>query len=147
MKKKINQNNYFRPVYQVKHHEVSLVAGSVQAGFATWAQDEVDKPLSLDDYLIEHAATTFLVRVQGESMLEAGIMPGDILVVDKSLSAKSGQIVIAVVDNDLTVKRLVIDDQGTRLCPENRHFPSVVIPEGAQVSIWGVVVGVVRKLR
>jgi DNA polymerase V len=125
---------------------VKLMTSTVQAGFATWAEDQVERNLSLDDYLVEHPATTFLVRVSGESMLEAGIMPGDVLVVDRGQEAVSGQIVIAVVDNDLTVKRLVIKDRRVILKAENQNFPEVIIPEGAKVEIWGIVVGVIRKL-
>ena len=78
-------------------------------------------------------------------MIEAGILPGDILVVDRSLTAKSGQIVVAVVDGDLTVKRLVKTAHHVELRPENKRVPKTVVPEGASVQIWGVVTGVVRK--
>ncbi len=124
----------------------SLALGQVQAGFATWAEDEIEKDLSIDDYLVEHPVGTFLVKVAGESMIEAGILPGDVLVVDRTLTGKNGQIVIAVVDGDLTVKRLAQEDGRVVLRAENRKFPKVIIPEGAEVEIWGVVVGVVRKM-
>ncbi|MBQ6449816.1 translesion error-prone DNA polymerase V autoproteolytic subunit [bacterium] len=127
-------------------HSLPLATSSVQAGFATWVEDSIDRDLSLDDYLVEHQAATFLVRVAGESMIEAGILPGDVLVVDRSLQAQSGQIVIAVVDGDLLVKRLIKRGTRVELRAENQHFPPLVIPEGAQVEIWGVVTGVVRKL-
>ena len=123
-----------------------LVTSSVQAGFATWVEDSIDQDLSLDNYLVEHEAATFLVRVAGESMIEAGILPGDVLVVDRSLQAQSGQVVIAIVDGDLLVKRLIKRGNQVELRVENQHFPPIVIPEGAQVEIWGVVTGVVRKL-
>ncbi len=128
-----------------KKNASALMLGRVQAGFATWADDEIERDLSLDEYLIEHKNATFLVRVAGESMIEAGILPDDVLVVDRSLEAKSGQIVIAVVDGDLTVKRLIKNDKQTTLVAENTKFPKVIIPEGAEVEIWGVVTGVVRK--
>ena len=142
---------YFRPVQQSntldKKSDLPFLAlGQVQAGFATWAQDDLEKELSLDDFLIAHPAATFLVKVAGESMLEAGILPGDVLVVDRSLTARSGQIVIAVVDGDLTVKRYWQNERGqVELRAENRSFPRVIVPDGAEVIIWGVVVGVVRK--
>lgn len=123
-----------------------LMLSHVQAGFATWAEDAIDKNLSLDDYLIEHDAATFLVRVEGESMLEAGILPGDVLVVDRSLPATHGQIVIAVVDGDLTVKKFYQHGHHVELHAENHQFPKIIIPEGSQVEIWGVVTGVVRKM-
>ena len=126
---------------------VPLAQGRVQAGFATWAEDEIERDLSLDDYLIAHPRATFLVRVAGESMIEAGILPEDVLVVDRSLTPASGQVVIAVVDGDLTVKRYVHTGAGVELRAENRRFPKVVIPAGAEVEIWGVVVGVVRRLQ
>lgn len=123
-----------------------MMLGRVQAGFATWAEDAIDRDLSLDDYLVEHENATFLVKVEGESMIEAGILPGDVLVVDRSKTPVSGQIVIAVVDNDLTVKRLWQQDGRVELHAENHRFPRVIVPEGADVEIWGVVTGVVRKL-
>lgn len=125
----------------------ALALGRVQAGFATWAEDEIEKDLSIDDYLVEHPLGTFLVKVAGESMVEAGILPGDVLVVDRTLTAKNGQIVIAVVDGDLTVKRLVRENGRAVLRAENQNFPKVIVPEGAEVEIWGVVVGVVRKMK
>ena len=125
----------------------ALALGRVQAGFATWAEDEIEKNLSIDDYLVEHPLGTFLVKVAGESMVEAGILPGDVLVVDRTLTAKNGQIVIAVVDGDLTVKRLVRENGRVALQAENQNFPKVIVPEGAEVEIWGVVVGVVRKMK
>jgi len=128
------------------HHTHPLMLDHVQAGFATWAQDAIDKDLSLDDYLVDHEASTFLVKVEGESMIEAGILPGDILVVDRSRQAVSGQIVIAVVDSDLTVKRFLRHGQQVELHAENKKFPPTIIPEGASVEIWGVVTGVVRRL-
>ena len=127
--------------------KVKLVSGQVQAGFATWAEDGFERELSLDEYLIEHETATFMVRVSGDSMIEAGILEGDILVVDRSLEAKSGQIVIAVVDGDLTVKRyLKLASGEVELRPENKKFSAIVVPSGAEVVIWGVVTGVVRKL-
>jgi len=131
---------------QVSPQPHPLMLDHVQAGFATWAEDSIDKNLSLDDYLIDHEATTFLVKVEGESMIEAGILPGDILVVDRSLQANHGHIVIAVVDNDLTVKRFLRHGQQVELHAENHKFPSTIIPAGANVEIWGVVTGVVRRL-
>ena len=125
----------------------ALMFGQVQAGFATWAEDGIEKDLSIDDYLIKHANATFLVRVAGESMIEAGILPGDVLVVDRSMTAVSGQIVIAVVDGEMTVKRYVRTRSGAvELRAENKKFPKVIVPAGAEVIIWGVVTGVVRKL-
>ena len=128
---------------------VKLVNGQVQAGFATWAEEDPSATLDLniDNYLIEHREATFLVRVSGDSMIEAGIFPHDILVVDRSLAARHNNIVIAVVDGDLTVKRLFQKSNGrAELRAENRHFPSLQFEKATEIIIWGVVTGVIRKL-
>ena len=85
---------------------IPFFSSRVQAGFPSPADDHLEDTLDLNKYLIHHEESTFFVRAQGDSMLDAGIYPGDILVVDKSLDAKNGKIVIAVVDGEFTVKRL-----------------------------------------
>jgi len=120
----------------------------ISAGFPSPADDHMETALDLNDYLINRPAATFLVRARGTSMIGAGIFDGDILIVDKSVKAVSGQIVIATLDGEFTVKRLLKGQNPDRwrLQPENPDFPARDIVPGDDFSVWGVVTGVVRRL-
>lgn len=127
-------------------NKVPLSLTEVAAGFPSPADDFLESELDLNEYLIESPPSTFLVRVSGLSMKNAGIFPGDILVVDRSLSACHNKIVIAVVDGEMTVKRLMKGAEGWFLKAENRAYSSIQLGEKSELSIWGVVVAVIRKL-
>nr|MBP6735508.1 translesion error-prone DNA polymerase V autoproteolytic subunit [Chromatiaceae bacterium] len=103
-------------------------------------------PLDLHRHLIRHPAATFYVRVTGHSMTGAGILDGDLLVVDRAREARHGQYVVAVIDNELTVKEL--DTQGPTPCLRAHHpdFAPIILRPGQELHIWGVVGGVVRRL-
>jgi len=122
-----------------------IFTSRVQAGFPSPADDYLEDQLDLNKHLIHHQEATFFVRAQGESMLNAGIHPGDILVVDKSLIAKSGKIVIAVVDGEFTVKRLHKYKGKITLKAENPDFDDIVINTGNELIIWGVVTSVIHQ--
>ncbi|HEX9086128.1 MAG TPA: translesion error-prone DNA polymerase V autoproteolytic subunit [Arthrobacter sp.] len=112
---------------------------AVPAGFPSPAQDYFDGRIDLNKHLIKDITCTFLVRVSGHSMDGAGISDGDELVVDRSLTPVDGNVVVAVLDGELTIKRLRLDRGRVRLVAENPDYPDVVIPELAELSIWGVV--------
>jgi len=122
-----------------------LFSGGVSAGFPSPAEDYTDRRLDLNDLLIRNPAATFFVRVDGDSMIGAGIHHDDILVVDRSRQAGSGDIVIAVLDGELTVKRLVRTARSCRLVAENSDYPSIEILEEHDCEIWGVVTSVVHR--
>lgn len=122
-----------------------LFTSRVQAGFPSPADDHLEDTLDLNQYLVQHKEATFFVRAQGESMLEAGIYPGDILVVDKSLPAKSGKIVIAVVNGEFTVKKLHKYKGKITLKAENPAFSDIAIEKGTELIIWGVVTSVIHR--
>ncbi|HET8584614.1 MAG TPA: LexA family transcriptional regulator [Casimicrobiaceae bacterium] len=121
-----------------------LAAGFVRAGLPEPVVDDEADAVTLDDYLIERPSQTVLVRVKGDSMLDAGIFDGDLVVVEKRPAAQKGDIVVAIVDNQFTLKRLEIESGRFVLKPENKAYP-VIRPEGA-LEIFGVMVGLVRKL-
>ncbi|MHB8493684.1 MAG: LexA family protein [Casimicrobiaceae bacterium] len=121
-----------------------LAAGSVRAGLPDPVDDAQADTVTLDDYLIERPSQTVLVRVKGDSMIDAGILEGDLVVVEKRAAAQKGDIVVAIVDNQFTLKRLELDAGRFVLKPENPAYP-VIRPEGA-LEIFGVMVGLVRKL-
>lgn len=123
-----------------------LFSSCVPAGFPSPADDYIEGQLDLNEYFVQHPSATFYVRVTGDSMQGAGIFPGDILIVDRSLEAVHGSVVIAVVNDELTVKRLYRQGATVALHAENPAFPAITFQEGMELVIWGVVSGVTRKL-
>ena len=123
-----------------------LFASKIPAGFPSPADDHLEATIDLNQQYVRHPAATFFVRVQGYSMTGAGIHNGDMLVVDRSLEAQSGSIIIAVVNGELTVKRLMIDGDAVWLMPENPDFQPLQISEGMELHIWGVVAHVIHSL-
>ena len=125
---------------------IPLLVESVKAGFPSPAQDYIDQTLSLNDLCIKHPSATYFVRVDGDSMEGAGIHKGDVLVVDRSLSAQHDDVVIASVSGEMTVKTLHLKPR-VRLMPQNRRYAPIDIKEGEELTIFGVVVSVVRVLK
>ena len=118
----------------------------VPAGFPSPADDYTDRFLDLNDYLINNKAASFYIRVAGESMRGAGIMPGDILLVDRSVDPVHNRIVVAVIDNEMTVKKLRFRENKVFLVSENPEFKPIEITGEMDVHVWGVVSAVIRKL-
>lgn len=123
--------------------ERGLAHSPVHAGLPEAVDDTTGDALTIDDYLIEHPSRTVLVRVKGDSMVDAGVLDGDLVVVEKRSSARRGDIVVAIVDNQFTLKRLDLERGKFILRPENKAYP-VIRPEGS-LEIFGVMVGLVRK--
>jgi len=124
---------------------VPLYSHKVTAGFPSPADDYIEDRLSLDEHLIQHRESTFFVRAKGNSMTGAGIFDGDLLVVDKSLTPSSGDIVIAIMDGDLTVKRYIRRGEKVILKPENPRFSEIELQDGQELQVWGVVTSTVKK--
>ena len=125
---------------------VPLFNDKVAAGFPSPADDYIEKTLDLNDLLVQKPAATFFVRAEGESMLGAGIHPNDILVVDRSIEAVPGKIVICALNGELTVKRLKSMADKIILGAENPAYPDIIIQEAIDVVIWGVVTSVIHAL-
>jgi repressor LexA len=121
-----------------------LASVPVRAGLPEAVEDDDADAVTIDDYLIERPSQTVLVRVRGDSMIDAGIFEGDLVVVEKRPAAQKGDIVVAIVDGQFTLKRLDLEQCSFVLKPENPAYP-VIRPEGA-LEIFGVMVGLVRKL-
>ena len=121
------------------------LAESVRAGLPSPAADSSPEGLSIDEYLVAHPSKTVLITVKGDSMIDAGIHPGDVVIVEKRASANVGEIVIAIVDNEFTLKRLHKERGRVVLKPENKAYP-VIRPKG-ELEIFGVVVGQFRTYR
>lgn len=124
---------------------IPLYSSRVQAGFPSPADDYVERYLDLNTEYIKHPAATFLVTAQGESMIDAGIFDGDVLVVDKSLEAADGSIVIAALNGELTVKRLSRRNGCVKLMPANPKYQPIDITEEQDVVVWGVVTLVLHR--
>jgi len=119
--------------------------GTVQAGFPSPAEEELVDTMSLDEFLVERPEATFLLTVTGDSMIEAGIHPGDILLVEKGLTPRKNDIVVAQVDGEWTVKYFGRDRHGVYLDPANRRYHRIRPRES--LLIGGVVRAVIRKYR
>jgi DNA polymerase V len=119
---------------------------AVPAGFPSPAQDYFQGRIDLNKHLINDITSTFLVRVSGDSMTGAGISDGDELVVDRSLTPVDGNVVVAIIDDELTIKRLRLEPGRVRLAAENPNYPDVVVPELAELTIWGVVTRCLHRL-
>jgi len=139
------QQTIQHPTLAIQPIHVPLFSHKVAAGFPSPATDYIEDRLSLDEHLIQHRDTTFFVRAKGNSMTGAGIFDNDLLVVDKSINPVSGDIVIAVVDGDLTVKRLIKRGDVITLKPENSRFQEIEFKEGQELQVWGVVTSTIKR--
>lgn len=135
----------YRPALSESVAALPLFSSRISAGFPSPADDYVEDMLDLQKLLVEHPAATFYLRVSGDSMSGAGILSGDILVVDRSIDPIHDHIVVASIDGDLTVKRLHRRGHRVALLPENPAYQPIEITEDRDFRLWGVVSGVVRK--
>ena len=119
----------------------------MKAGFPSPADDHIEEKLDLNRLMIEHPAATFFLRVEGDSMENANIQPGDILVVDRALTPKNEQIVVAILNGEFTVKRMKTQEDRLFLLPENPRFPALEITAETDFQIWGVVTYIIHKAR
>jgi DNA polymerase V len=129
---------------------IPLFSSKVRAGFPSPADDHVEKRLDVSEYLIDQVDATFFVTIQGQSMIELGLMPGDKVVVDKSKTATIGDIILAVVDSEFTIKTLGRNKDGSiTLLSANSSgaYKSIEINESTQFEVWGVVTGSFRRFK
>ena len=142
----VSKVKYISEVVSKGLYEIPLYGDKVAAGFPSPADDYLEDKIDLNQYLVKHPASTFLVRASGESMINAGIFPNDILVVDRSLKAENGKVVIAVVDSELTVKRYKKVGNKVELVPENERYQKIVLEKESEAYIWGVVTNVIHQV-
>lgn len=134
----------FRP--KMSEAPLPVFIARITAGFPSPAADYEEGKLDLNKHLVKNPAATFFVRVAGDSMLGAGIHDGDLLIVDRAKEPKNGSVIIAVLDGQLTVKRLRIRRGKYSLEPENDNYPVQPITEGMEFEVWGVVTNVIHPL-
>ena len=130
--------------YELMPREVPLFLCRTPAGFPSPAQDDMEEPIDLGAWLVEHPAASYVMRVDGRSMARAGINDGDLIVVNRAKKPRSGAIVVALVHGDRTLKRLRFVEGRHWLVPEADGFAQILVDE--DVQIWGVVVGVARRV-
>lgn len=129
--------------------DVSFVDTGIKAGFPSPAQDYLTGSIDLNRELIRHKETTFLARVSGTSLQEAGICDGDIVVIDKSLEAKNGDFVVAFIDGEFTLKEFRLDekDNCAWLIPHNKDYNPIKVTDNNDFIIWGVLTYTIKQLR
>ncbi|WP_082794854.1 LexA family protein [Sphingomonas sanguinis] len=130
--------------YHLVPREVQMLLCRTPAGFPSPAQDDMEEPIDLGAWLVEQPAASYIMRVEGGSMVGAGITDGDLIVVNRAKRPRSGSIVVALVHGDRTLKRLKKLDGRYWLVPEAEGFSHILVDE--YVDIWGVVVGVARRV-
>lgn len=139
-----------RPVAESDEKEMlrPLYSSQPAAGFPAPGDDMVERPLDINEFLVDHPEATFYVRVQGDSMEKIGIFSGDVLVVDRAVESHHGAIVVAAVYGELVVKRLQANRSGGyQLVSEQDGYAPIIINENEDCTIWGVVIGSVRRFR
>lgn len=119
----------------------------VAAGYPSPSQDYYDGRINLNEHLIKDITSTFVVRVSGDSMEGAGISDGDELIVNRALTPRDGSIVIAILDGELTVKRLLLRAGGVVLHAENPNYPDIQVPDASSLTVWGVAETCLHDLR
>lgn len=129
------------------HDGCPLFLSLVPAGFPSPADEYLDRDIKLDTLLIKNKSSTFFIRVSGHSMKDAGILNGDLLIIDRSLKAIEGSIILAVVDGEFTVKRLHFSKGQTFLLPENPHYEPLEIKDSMSFEVWGVVAHAIHSFR
>ena len=143
-------NDFTLPAIKAQSMHLPLYSSKVSAGFPSPAEEHVEKRLDPSEFLIDQKDATFFVTIQGQSMIDVGLMPGDKVVVDRSKIASIGDIVLAVLDGEFTIKTLAKKKDGSpRLLPANSTgaYSPIDIKEGMSFEIWGVVTGSFRRFK
>jgi DNA polymerase V len=135
-----------RPIITETPHNGTLGDSMVSAGFPSPA-DGTHETFDIVSHIVQHPTATFFMRVAGDSMTGAGIFDGDLLVVDRSIEAKSGDIVVAVLDGEFTIKRFRCNGSSIELVPENSQYRKITMCEGMELEIWGVVTGTYKSFK
>ncbi len=138
--------DFFTPDFTTQL-ELPLAGTAIAAGFPSPAEEYLDLALDLNKELVKHPAATFYARVKGDSMVDAGIQDGDLLVIDKALEPKEGSIAVCFIDGEFTVKRLAVREEGVYLMPANAEFKPIRITEENEFLVWGMVAYVIHKPR
>jgi len=149
MKQKIGNDGSIKAIYGFSGETKlsrPLVGTRVPAGFPSPSTDYLEGILDLNLHLVKHPASTFFIRVEGYSMVGAGIFPDDLLIVDRAVDPSNNKIIVAIYDNELTLKRLMIEEDAYILRSENPDFPDIKLDRELDFYVWGVVTYVIHKV-
>ena len=124
---------------------IPMFVDKVSAGFPSPATDYMENKLDLNEYLIKHPAATFIVKASGSSMVNADIYSGDLLIIDRSITAKNNNIVIASIFGELTVKKIIKKEKKIFLISANENYPSIEVKEEMDCFVWGVVTYIIHE--
>lgn len=141
----VKKLTFFQPE-QNSDIRIPLAGGSVSAGFPSPALDFMETSIDLNKALSENPLATFYIRVEGNSMVNAGIDDKDVLVVDRSIEARDQKIAICFIDGEFTVKRISLKEDGLWLMPENPKYSPIKITDDTQFMVWGIVTYVIKKV-
>jgi DNA polymerase V len=123
-----------------------IVNEDIAAGFPSPAEDFKEVRISLDQELVKNEDATFYARVRGNSMIDANIEDGDLLVIDRSLETRDGKIAVCMIDGEFTIKRLKVEKDCVYLMPENKDYKPIKVTEENELIVWGIVTYVVKKV-
>jgi len=123
-----------------------VVYEDISAGFPSPAEDFKEVRISLDKELIKNEEATFYARVRGNSMIDANIEDGDLLVIDRSIEARNGKVAVCMIDGEFTIKRLKVEKDCVYLMPENEKYKSIKVTKDNELIIWGIVTYVIKKV-
>lgn len=126
--------------------DLPLIDGGISAGFPSPALDFVDLSIDLNRHIIKHPAATFFGRVKGDSLINAGINDGDLLVIDRSLEPTNGKIAVCYIDGEFTAKRIEVENNTLRLKAENSKYKPIEVTSDNEFLIWGVVTYVIKSI-
>ncbi|WP_291801507.1 LexA family transcriptional regulator [Lutibacter sp.] len=126
--------------------ERPIVSEDIAAGFPSPAEDFKEVRISLDKELIKNEDATFYARVRGNSMIDANIEDGDLLVIDRSIENRNGKIAVCMIDGEFTIKRLKVEKECVYLMPENKKYKPIKVTEDNELIIWGIVTYVIKEV-
>ena len=129
------------------HLPLPYADGGIQAGFPSPADNYIPETIDLNKELVRHPAATFYGRVSGDSMIEEGIEPGDILVIDRSIEPDSGDLAVCCIDGEFTLKRIKLEKNRVWLIPSNEMFDPILVTPENEFSVWGVVTHTIKAYR
>ncbi len=129
------------------NRQIPMANACIAAGFPSPADDYIDSKIDLNQHLIRHPASTFCLRVSGESMTGSGVHNNDLLIVDRSINAKPGHVVVAILDGEFTLKRLMVNQDGFYLKASHPEYPEIDLRKHGDVQIWGVAIYSIHCLK
>jgi DNA polymerase V len=143
----MEENFFYRPEYKgTKDYSQWNVPTANATGFGAAADDYAERGIDLNEQLIRNKPATFFMRVNSDAMIGAGIHQGDVVIVDRSLEARSGKVIIAVLDGEMLIRRLDISNHKKRLLPATKNLSAIDISESSAFDIWGVVTFVIHSV-